>query len=61
MSAYDVPDVGQVTVTFSTHRFGLSDQTLRTLDSVRDAGGREVPYEVWEKVNQHLRAIGVVN
>ncbi|KTR95169.1 hypothetical protein NS220_06775 [Microbacterium testaceum] len=61
MTTYDVPDVGRVAVTFSTHRFGNSDQVLKTLDDVRDAAGRDVPYEVWEKVNQYLRAQGVVS
>lgn len=61
MATYDVPEVGRVSVTFSTHRFGNSDQTLKTLDDVHDAAGQGVPFEVWEKVNEYLRAQGLVN
>ena len=61
MPTYDVPEVGRVSVTFSTHTFGNSDQTLKTLDDVHDAAGHDVPFEAWEKVNRFLRARGVVN
>lgn len=61
MPIYDVPEVGQVSVTISTHRFGLSDQTLKSLDDVYDSAGHVVPFEVWEKVNLYLRSKGIVN
>lgn len=61
MPTYDVPGLGRVSVTFSTHRFGNSDQVLKTLDDVRDAAGHDVSFEVWEKVNIFLRARGIVS
>lgn len=60
MPTYDVPGVGQVSVTFSSHEFGNSSSTLRSLDEVRDATGQKVPFPVWETVNAHLRSLGVV-
>lgn len=61
MATYDVPDVGRVTVTIDRHEFGLSDAVLKTLGNVYDETGTQVSFEIWERVNEHLRSIRAVN
>lgn len=60
MGSYDVPQVGPVVVSLETYRFGLTNESLTTLSSVRRADGRALDVVDEERVAQYLESIDVI-
>lgn len=59
METFRIPGVGMVEVEFEDRRFGLGNDTMRSISTVRWPGRRETSCEVHERTALHLEALGV--
>ncbi len=60
MGSYDVPQVGPVVVSLKTYRFGLTNESMTTLASVRRVNGQPLDVVDEERVAQYLESLDVI-
>ncbi|MEV7758282.1 hypothetical protein AB0O16_14105 [Microbacterium sp. NPDC089180] len=60
MGSYDVPQVGPVVVSLETYRFGLTNESMTTLASVRRVNGQPLDVVDEERVAQYLESLDVI-
>lgn len=60
MGSYDVPQVGPVVVSLETYRFGLTNESVTTLASVRRVNGQQLDIVDEERVAQYLESLDVI-
>ena len=59
METFTIPGVGDVNVEFEVRRFGLGDDTMKSVRRVSWRDGREVSCEAHERTALHLEELGV--